>query len=142
MTVRFEDITVGQALPPYQRHTDLMAWNRYAAVNDEFVELHMDEDAAKARGEKGVLGMGNIRLAYLHCLLFNWIGDEGTVRRFSIQHRGINYKNDTLTANGKVDAKRIENGEYLVDLDLWVENQRGEQTDIAKATVALPDRGA
>jgi hypothetical protein len=30
------------------------------------------------------------------------------------------------------------NGEYLVDLDAWAENQRGEVTAPGKATVSLP----
>ena len=140
MTRYFEEVETGELLPTHQRRTDLMNWNRFAAVNDEFVHVHMDDEAAKARGDKGVLGMGNLRLAYMHCLLRNWMGDDGLVRRVSIQHRGINYKNDTLTTNGQVIGKRVEDGEHLVDVHLWVENQAGENTDIGQATIALPSR--
>ena len=35
--VYFEDVTVGDELPAWSRKTDFMNWNRYAAVNDEFV---------------------------------------------------------------------------------------------------------
>ena len=101
MTLYYEAVEVGQLLPTYERRTDLMNWNRFAAVNDEFVHVHMDDEAAKARGEKGVLGMGNLRFAYMHCLLRIWMGDDGLVRRLSIQHRGINFKNDTLTTKGQ-----------------------------------------
>lgn len=141
MTVCFEDVTIGQQVPVFDRVTDLMNWNRFAAVYDEFVYVHMDDEEAKARGEKGVIGMGNLRMAYMHCILRAWMGDEGLVRRLAIQHRGINYKGDILTARGQVEEKRVENGEGLVDLHLWVENQRGELTDSGKATVVLPHRG-
>ena len=57
MTLYYEAVEVGQLLPTYERRTDLMNWNRFAAVNDEFVHVHMDDEAAKARGEKGVLGI-------------------------------------------------------------------------------------
>lgn len=140
MTLYYEAVEVGQLLPTYERRTDLMNWNRFAAVNDEFVHVHMDDEAAKARGEKGVLGMGNLRFAYMHCLLRIWMGDDGLVRRLSIQHRGINFKNDTLTTKGQVVGKRVEDGDYLVDLHMWVENQLGEPTDLGQATVSLPSR--
>ena len=48
--IYFEDIEVGQQVPAFERETDFMNWNRYAAVNDEFVYLHMDDAVAKAAG--------------------------------------------------------------------------------------------
>jgi len=41
---------------------------------------------------------------------------------------------------GVVTAKRIEDGQHLVDCDIWAENQRGERTALGSATVALPSR--
>ena len=64
-------------IPPYVRTTGLANWNRYAAVNDEFIDIHMDDDSAKAVGMPGVFGMGNLRIAYLHNLLADWLGDDG-----------------------------------------------------------------
>lgn len=136
----FEDVTEGQELPPFTRTTDLMTWNRFAAVNDEFVDFHMDDEAARKRGDKGVIGMGNLRFSYLHSMLRAWIGEAGNLRRLACQHRGINYKHDTLVSRGRVTAKRTVDGEYLVDLELWVENQDGEHLDTGAATIALPSR--
>ena len=59
--------------------TGLANWNRYAAVNDEFIDIHMDADAAKAVGMPDVFGMGNLRIAYLHNLLHDWLGDDGDI---------------------------------------------------------------
>jgi hypothetical protein len=39
---------VGDELPPFVRTTGFDNWNRYAAVNDEFVPIHMDDDAGRA----------------------------------------------------------------------------------------------
>ena len=36
---------VGDEIPTFERFADFPAWNRYAAVNDEFVPIHMDDDA-------------------------------------------------------------------------------------------------
>jgi hypothetical protein len=45
---------------------------------------------------------------------------------------------DTIFGRGKVKNKYISaNGEYLVDLDVWVETIRGYVSDVATATVSL-----
>lgn len=135
--LQFEDVREGEELPPFVRTTDLMNWNRFAAVFDEFVDFHMDDEAARRRGDKGAIGMGNLRFSYLHSMLRAWLGEDGEIRRLTCQHRGINYKGDTLTCRGRVVGKRIADGERLLDLELWVENQRGERIDVGSATVVL-----
>lgn len=140
-TLYFEDVAEGQEPPPFLRMTDLMHFNRFAAINDEFVYFHMDDEFARKRGEQGVVGMGNLRFSYLHNMLREWIGDRGRIRRVSCEYRGINRKGDTLTCRGRVVKKHIQDGEYLVDLEVWVENQKGENISPGEATVALPSRG-
>ncbi|MCB1474460.1 MAG: MaoC family dehydratase N-terminal domain-containing protein [Rhodobiaceae bacterium] len=135
---RFEDVEEGQALPPFERTTDLQYWNRFAAVNDEFEDIHMDADFAKARGDRDVLAMGHLRFSYMHSFLRLWIGDSGIIRRVSCQYRGIQYKGDTVTCRGNVVRKYAENAEHLVEIDLWVENQNGEKIGPGRALVALP----
>jgi len=136
----FEDVSLGQEVPTFQRTTDLMYWNRFAAVNDEFVPVHMDDEFARSRGEKGVLAMGHLSFAHLHNMLRSWIGDSGQIKRVACQYRGINYKNDTITSRGRVVKTYSEGGQNLVDLDVRVENQRGEIITPGTATVALPSR--
>lgn len=136
----FEDVAEGQEVPPFVRTTDLMHWNRFAAVNDEFVYLHMDDEFAKKRGEKGVLAMGHLRFSYLHNMLRAWIGESGRLKRVACQYRGVNYKGDTLTCRGKVVKKYLQDGENLVDLEVSVVNQNGEVLSPGQATVALPSR--
>jgi acyl dehydratase len=139
-SVYWEDVDEGQEIPTFQRKTDIMHWNRYAAVNDEFVYIHMDADYAKSIGQPDVFGMGNLRLAYLHNLLRDWIGEWGDIKRLGCQYRALNFREDILTAHGRITRKYIENDNHLVDLDIWVENQKGENTCPGSATVCLPSR--
>jgi len=133
----FKDAQEGQELPTFQRVTDVMHWNRYAAVNDEFVYIHMDDEKARSIGRPAAFGMGNLQLSYLHNLLRQWIGDDGWIKRIQCQFRGMNFKNDTVTAKGVVKKVYEEAGEKLVDLELWTENQKGEKLCPATAMVAL-----
>lgn len=141
--VYFEDVKPGDELPAWSRKTDLMSWNRYAAVNDEFVYIHMDEEAGRrALNEKGVFGMGNIRYSYIVNSLQDWIGDGGVIREVGVQFRAINQKNDVLTVTGKVKETKVEEGENRVYLDVNVMNQDGEGTCPGHAIVVLPSRAA
>src|SRR3954464_10210602 len=57
--VDFEDVPSGGQLPPWSRKSAFMNWNRYAAVNDEFVYIHMDDEAGRAAlNEQGASGWG------------------------------------------------------------------------------------
>jgi acyl dehydratase len=143
MTVKvyFEDVSIGDQMPRWSRQTNFMHWNRYAAVNDEFVPFHMDdEDGRKAGNQQGAFGMGNLRYAYLVNALRDWIGDEAEVREIGCQYRAINQKNDTLSVVGEVVETTVVDGENRVKLTTNVMNQHGEATCPGHAVVVLPNR--
>jgi acyl dehydratase len=121
------NVEVGQELPPFVRETGFPVWNRFAAVNDEFVPIHMDDDAGRAAGMPGAFGMGNLQWAYLHNVVRDWLGDDGTILTMQCQFRAVNNKGQTVTARGKVSAVREEADGIHVDLDVWTEDQNGSQ---------------
>jgi hypothetical protein len=65
------------------------------------------------------------------------MGDDGLMRRFKFRHMNRTHIGDTVIGRGKVINKRVEDGEYLVDLALWLENIRGYVTEPGVATVSL-----
>ena len=138
--VYWEDVAEGQEIPSFFRKTDLMNWNRWASVNDEYVPMHMDDDAARENGQPAAFGQGPLRFSYLHSLLRQFAGDDGEVVLVRAQMRGINFKHDELTCTGKVTGKRVEDGRHLVDLDVAITNQRDEVVTPGQATVELPSR--
>ena len=141
-SIYFEDVEVGRDIPTWSRTTDFMNWNRYAAVNDEFVYIHMDDEAGRAAlNEQGAFGMGNLRYTYLLNMLRDWAGDEAEIREVGCQYRGINQQHDTLTCTGKITEKTVEDGEHLVRLKIDIVNQDGDSTCPGHAVVVLPARG-
>ena len=138
MTVSFDEIKIGDKLPAWSRKTSFAEWNRYAAVNEEFVPFHMDDEAGRRAGnEQGAFGMGNLRYAYIVNALREWIGDDAIVREVGCQYRAINQKDDVLTVTGEVTAKKAEDGENRVYLDINVVTQAGAPTCPGHAVVAL-----
>jgi hypothetical protein len=129
---------VGSEIPVLQRTTGLHNWNRYAAVNHEFVDIHMDDEAGKAAGYSSAFGMGNLQWSYLHSLLRNWIGDDGRILRLACQFRSANTKGQVVTAHGRITAVRDDGAQTLVDLEIWTDNETGQVMAPGTATVGLP----
>src|SRR5271168_679513 len=111
--------TVGDTLPTFQRATGLHNWNRFAAVNDEFVPIHMDDEAGQAAGYPSAFGMGNLQWSYLHNVLRQWMGADGRLDAINCQFRAANVKGQTVTARARVAGLRAEGGRRLVDLEVW-----------------------
>ena len=140
LNITFDQIQIGDKLPAWSRKTDFMNWNRYAAVNDEFVYIHMDDEVGKAAlNEQGAFGMGNLRYPYMLNALRDWAGDEAIIKECGLQFRAINQKNDILTVTGKITNKQSQDGELLIFLEMNVINQAGESTTPGHAIVAIPE---
>ena len=131
-------VEIGDAIPEFVRMSGFHAWNRFAAVNDEFVPIHMDDEAGRNAGNPAAFGMGNLQLSYLHAVLRQWIGDEGRIVRVQCQYRAPNLRGLNTIAGGTVTAVREEGGETLVDLDVWTRTEEGTVLAPGTATVALP----
>lgn len=131
------DVAIGQELPPFTRETGFAVWNRYAAVNDEFVPIHMDDEAGRAAGMPGAFGMGNLQLAYLHNVVRDWLGDNGRIVSLECQFRKVNGKGQTVTARGRVVRVDQRPDGRHVDLEVWTEDQDGNQLAPGRCSVLL-----
>ena len=137
-----EQIRVGDEVPAFARKTEFAHWNRYAAVNDEFIDVHMSTDAAKAAGQPDVFGMGNLRVAYVHNALYDWLGPRGDIAAFACQFRALNFLGDELVTHGRVTAvEDRDDGHRIAVVEVGVRNQNGEETMPGTAEIVLFDDG-
>ncbi|MGE9809449.1 hypothetical protein [Janibacter sp. G1551] len=128
-------VETGEVLPPFERETGFANWNRYAAVNDEFVPIHMDDEAGRAAGYPTAFGMGNLQWSYLHNLLRQWMGDDGRIVRLSCQFRGANTKGMVVTAHGRVTAVSEADGATTAEVEVWTQDQDGNKLAPGTASV-------
>ena len=139
----FEDVAVGDALPPVVKGpmttTHLVRW---AAANGNYARIHWDLPFAQLeQGLPNVVVNGSLKNQYLGQLLIDFAGEGGWFKRFYVQHRGMDFPGDVLTAAGVVTGKREVDGYGLVDCTVTLSNSRGEQTAAGQATVILPKTG-
>ena len=137
-SIGFDEIAVGDIASPFVRTTDLEIWNRFAAVNDEFVGIHMDDAAGRAAGnEGGAFGMGNLRLAYIVNMLTGWFGEEIEIVEMDVRFRSRNQRGDVLTCIGEVTGKEVVGERRIVYVNVDVLTQDGVSTTPGTAIVAL-----
>jgi acyl dehydratase len=139
----FEDVKEGQELPAIKIAPDKQQLVKFAAGSGDFNPLHFDENfpMLKPMGLTENIVHGRFKYAQIGRLVFALAGYQGRVKKFGVQYRGMDMLNKPITARGVVTAKRQENGENLVDLDVWTEDAEGKKTTPGTATVALPSRG-
>jgi acyl dehydratase len=107
----------------------------------EFVEIGFSrEEMQKRAGLENASDYGPQRVCWLGQFLTDWMGDDGTLKKYSCQVRHPSIMGDSNFVKGKVKGKRIENGEHLVECEIWVENQAGLITAPGTAIIALPSK--
>ena len=109
-------------------------------VWDVAQRLHWDSEWAKAIGNPMAYDYGVQRQCWFYHHIADWAGDDACIIRQEDSIRKFNYMGDVQFLSGKVTAKREENGQKVVDLELHMINQRDTETAYGTATIALPSR--
>ena len=133
-------ISHGLQLREMQRHPSWGFRDPNTGAQEAIIRVHDIQEAAESAGLGGAYDYGCQRCCWIGHLLTNWMGDDGFLRKMYIELRRFNMLGDTTWLRGRVTGKREENGEHLVDLDTWGENQRGELTTKGTAVIRLPSR--
>ncbi len=105
------------------------------------VVFHISERMSHVMGYPLATIFGGFGEAWTSEIVTNWAGDHAFVKRLSHQMRRASFEGDLITVKGHVTRKYIDNGEHLVDIEMWTENQNGVVLVPSKATVKLLFRG-
>lgn len=132
---------VGGLLAAGPRRTGFAEWNRFAAVNDEFVPIHMDDEEGRRAGYPGAIAMGRLQWSYVHRMLRDHLPEGGRIVAASLQFRGPTLRDVPFDVKARVTAVRRVDAEQHVDLDVWIEDASGTVLAPGSATVAMPDTG-
>jgi len=138
----FEDVEVGQDLPPLRKEVDRAHMMMYGAATWDFIRLHYDESYVREKGFPSPVVDGQMFGGYLAQLVMDWAGPDAFLKSLSFDNRVPAFAGDTLTCKGAVAARYRSGVEHMVECRVWVENQRGERVvGQASAAVALPSKG-
>jgi len=145
----WEDISENSEVTPIEKIATTQMLVRWAGASGDFNPLHFDEAFSNMAGVGKPIVHGALKRQWLVQLVTSWMGAEGTMKKFSCQYRGMDWPRamqdmenpqdgETWKCAGVVSKKYEEGEEHLVDLEIWVENGKGEKTTRGSATVVLP----
>lgn len=137
MGAKWNDVTEGMEIPSLKKNCSSQQLVQWAAGSGDFYQIHYDQDFARGTGLKGIIVHGALKHAFLGQLLHDWVGNEGRIKEFGCSYRGMDYPDQDILCRGIVKRKYEENGEKLVDLEIWTENPEGQKTTPGDATVRL-----
>ena len=133
----FEDVSVGNEIPPVSIPLTLQRMVMEAGANRDFSSIHHDAEAARATGAPNPYMNSYFIMAMFERALREWMGLRGEIKRIGpFRMQIFNCVGDVVTFKGKVKDKHEEDGKCIVTLDIWSETHKG-QTVTGVATVTL-----
>jgi len=115
--VYFEDVKVGDALPPLVKGPlQQIQLTRYAGASLDFNPIHQDDEFARAAGMGGVFAHGMLSMGWVGQALTDWTG-AGSVRKLGVRFAALVRLKDTVTCTGRVIAKSEKDDVRLVELE-------------------------
>ena len=139
--VYFEDVNEGDEIPNLKKNCSTQQLVQWAAGSGDFYQIHYDKDFAQSTGLKDIIVHGALKNAFLGQLLHDWAGAKGRVKKFGCDYRGMDDAKQDINCRGVITKKYQENGENIVELDIWTENPDGKKTSPGTGVVTLPSRG-
>lgn len=141
--VYYEDVQIGTEVTPLVKGpmttSHIMRWS---SAMENWHRIHYDHAfATQHDGLPNVLVNGSWKQQIMCQLVKDWAGEEGWMWKISFQHRAMNVPGDVLTAWGKVTNKFVKDGLGIVECEIGMKNQKGEEACPGSATAILPLRG-
>lgn len=138
-TPRFEDVTVGETLPPLKFDVTLTSLVMYAGATWDFHRYHYDADFVTKLGMPAPFMDGQMAGALLARQLMQWGGADAFVRKLSYRLRGTVYAGDSIVLQGTVSDKCVEQGRALALCSLSMTKSDG--TQIVRNATAVVELG-
>jgi acyl dehydratase len=113
-SLRFQDVSVGDALPPLDVPLTPALIVGGALASRDFTPVHHDKSAAQAQGLSDVIMNILTTNGYVGRYVTDWAGADAVVRELEVKLGAPNMPGDTLKLSGKVIA--AESGRVEVEV--------------------------
>jgi acyl dehydratase len=135
--VTWDDLHIGaSAAPRVDAPLTITDFVRYQGASGDMNPIHHDPEFARRAGYEQPFSVGMLAAGRAASYVTDWLGPQN-VRGFGVRFREQAWPGDVLTYTGLVSARREENGERLVDLEIGCTRQTGGEHLTAWATVVV-----
>jgi hydroxyacyl-ACP dehydratase HTD2-like protein with hotdog domain len=134
----FEHVETGSEISPVKKEITNIQIFMFSAISWNRHRIHYDSDFARDHDKlPNVLAQRPLLGSFLAQMLFDWVGENGRIKRLEWSNRGPAVPGDMVTCHGRIVRKYVDGGEHLVEIEVWIENQRGENIVPGKAEIVL-----
>lgn len=109
---------------------------KYAGASGDFNPIHVDETFATDAGHPSVFAHGMLTAGVAAELVADWFGLD-RVESYSVRFTSRVWPGDTITATGEIVAVDSDEDGLLVEAELAVTNQDGEEVLTGSATAKI-----
>lgn len=122
MSVRFDDLAIGQQLPPLTRTVTREDVKAYADASGDQNPLHQDDEAARAAGFPRIVAHGMYTMGTLTSWLVDWLGDPAALLRMHVFFRAPVFVDESIECGARV--RSMDADARTAVLDVWVRVER------------------
>ena len=142
MTIYFDDVQIGDALPTIVNEPlTQIQFVRYSGASGDFNPIHSVEQAGIEAGNNGVIAHGMLIAGLLGRVVTNWV-EPGQVRKVAVRFTAISRAGDVITCRGQVAEKFESDQEARVRREIEAVDQNGQAKVKGEFVAALPRRPA
>lgn len=120
MTIKFEDLEIGQEIGSLEFLLTRDSLVRYAGASGDFNPIHYRDDVAASVGLPGVLAHGMLTMGAAVQVAVNWIGDSGRIADYQVRFTKPvvvdPVEGAVLVVSGKIGALDAEARTARVDI--------------------------
>ncbi|MEN9989907.1 MAG: hypothetical protein RL508_886 [Actinomycetota bacterium] len=120
MTIKFEDLVVGDEVGKLEFLLTRDSLVRYAGASGDFNSIHYRDDVAASVGLPGVLAHGMLTMGAAVQVAVNWVGDAGRIADYQVRFTKPVVVHPTdgavLVVTGKIGVIDAEARTVRVDL--------------------------
>ena len=134
--MKIADLSVGQQLPIRHFKASNVSLFCYNAAIWNPHRIHYDEKYTKeVEHHPEIVIDGPLQGDWLSQAVTNWLRHDGNILEFSYSNRRASYLGETLYSGGEITS--IDHDTYIVELDLFIRNEKDEVTTPGNAKVRI-----
>jgi acyl dehydratase len=130
------------SLKRYRKHPKWAFRDPNTHAYEPVYSVHYNDYAARLQGAQAAYDVGVQRTCWQIHALTHWMGDDAALKSATSQYRSHVYLSDVVRLGGRIEAKEIDaDGDHIVRITTWANNQRGQNVMPGTAVVRLPTKG-
>jgi len=135
---QLSQLSEGINLPELKKSITQPNVNLYAEASQDFNPIHIDEEFAKTTPLGGTIAHGMLILAYVSQMMTSAFGQSWvTGGKLDVRFKTPARAGDTITVSGTISKLEKNEGQTLINCDVFCSNQKGESVITGKARVGV-----